>query len=97
MVVVEQVVKLGRFHNAVLWVFPKANPASAAMTAEARVNVTAATEAARKNFNMQHTFMRRHQQTKLSYFIIVRLLLSPTRVFVWSPQLRYRMTTFATR
>jgi hypothetical protein len=66
----------------------KAALESAAITEETSVQDTATKEAARKNFNMQHTLMRRHQQTKLSYFIIVRLLLSPTRVFVWPPHLR---------
>jgi IS1 family transposase len=51
--------------NCVLWSLPKANPASAVMTAEIRVKDTATKEAARKNFNMKHTLKRRHQQTKL--------------------------------
>jgi len=57
------------------------------MTDETSVQDTATKEAARKNFNMQHTLKRRHQQTKLSYFLIVRRLLHPTRVFIWPPHL----------
>jgi hypothetical protein len=73
--------------NCVLGLLPKARPASAAIAAEIRVQDTATKEAARKNFNMKHTLKRRHQQTKLYYFIVVRLLLLPTRVFVWPPHL----------
>ena len=71
--------------NVVLWSFPKAKPASAVMTAATKVHDTATKEAARKNFNMKHTLKRRHQQTKLYCFVIVHLLLHPTRVFVRSP------------
>jgi hypothetical protein len=66
---------------------PKAKLASAVKTAEAKTQETATREVARKNFNMKNTLKRRHQRTKLHYFVIVRLLLHPTRVFIWSPHL----------
>ena len=73
--------------SAVFWSLPKAKPASAVSAAAARVQETTTKEAARKNFNIKHTLKRRHHQTKRYLFIIVRLLLHPTRVFARSPHL----------